>query len=155
MPRLPQASLRKRFLQQWMIFSAPATHERLPPWTKERQIPTTSIIGGENGMRSAEDEFLGRHVAVTKILRASYTIRPGCRNATQLREGTRRGTITSTKGFGQLGTFDFDFDSSPAFQVVASPTPAFQRRPMYRTCEASPSLDQDASRAEAGGKLRT
>ena len=62
----------------------------------------------------------------------------GTRVSAQFQTGSRRGTIASSRISQQLGTFDFD--ALPAFQTPASPVvaPALQRRPRYRTCNASP-----------------
>ena len=140
---------------------------------KEKWISTASFIrpfeyneweewDGESIMCTTEGS-LGGYGGGDEESRISHFVHPvrfaqdgsrgvGARVSTQLRGGSRRGTIASTKGSEQFGTFDFD--ALPAFRAVASPAvaPAFQRRPRYRTCDASPPppLHDETGLTEAG-----
>ena len=119
---------------------------------KEKWIPTASFIrpfeyneweewDGQSGMYTAEGS-LGGYGGGDEESRISHLGQPprigqvesramGMMVPAQL--GSRRGTVTSTKGSDQLGTFDFD--ALPAFQDA---TPAVPRKPRYRACDASP-----------------
>ena len=147
----------------------------------EKWIPTASFIrpfeyneweewDGESFVCTTEGS-LGGYGGGDEESRISYLMHPtrfgqdrqrgvGTKVPTQLRAGSRRGTIASSKGPDQLGTFDFD--ALPAFQAVVPPAvaPAFQRKPRYRTCDASPPppLNDETTLAELGrqgGILRT
>ena len=144
---------------------------------KEKWVPTATFIrpfeyneweewDGESGMYTVEGS-LGGYGGGDEESRISHHVHPtrfgqaggiGARISAQLRE-SRRGTIASTKGSDQLGTFDFD--ALPALQAVASVTvtPSVQRKPRYRTCDASPPPppSDEASLTERswqGGPLR-
>ena len=145
---------------------------------KEKWIPTATFIrpfeyneweewDGQSGMYTTEGSLggYGGGDEESRISRYVHPPRPGqvesrtigTRVPVPLRE-TRRGTVTSTKSSDQLGTFDFD--ALPAFKGVAPPTvtPAVQRKPRYRACDASPPppLNDETSFTEAGrhGMLR-
>jgi hypothetical protein len=80
---------------------------------------------------------------------------PRARVPTQLRVGPRRATAPSSKDPDQLEAFDFD--GLPAFQLT---TPTLQRKPRYRTRDASspPPIVDEASLTDAtrrGGVFRT
>jgi len=141
---------------------------------KEKWIPTASFIrpfeyneweewDSESGMCTTEGS-LGGYGGGDEESRISHYGHPprsvGTRVSAQLRGASRRGTIASTKGSDQLGTFDFD--ALPAFRAVVSPAavPPVQRRARYRTCDASPPppLHDETGLTEAdreGGVFRT
>jgi hypothetical protein len=123
---------------------------------REKWVPTAPFIKpfeynereeweGENAMHTAEGS-LGGYGAGDEESRIGHFVRPtslrpggkrvtGTRVSSQFRAGSRRGTIASSE---RLGTFDFDV--LPAFRAPPSPlvAPALQRRPRYRTRDASP-----------------
>ena len=143
---------------------------------KEKWAPTATFIrpfeyneweewDGQSGMYTTEGS-LGGYGGGDEVSRISHYVHPprfeprpiGTRVPVQV-QGSRRGTVTSTKGSDQFGTFDFD--ALPAFRGVAPPavTPAVQRKPRYRACDASPPppLNDETSLTESGqhGALRT
>ena len=149
---------------------------------KEKWIPTAAFIrpfeyneweewDGESIFCTTEGS-LGGYGGGDEESRISHLIHParfghdgprgiGTRVSTRLGVGSRRGTVVSSKGPDQLGTFDFD--ALPAFQTLTSGpavTPTPQRKPRYRACDASPPppLTDETSLTEAsrrGGILRT
>ena len=144
---------------------------------KEKWIPTASFIrpfeyneweewDGESGMCTTEGS-LGGYGGGDEESRISHyvhsprfgQVEPRTAGTRVTIQGSRRGTVTSTKGSDQLGTFDFD--ALPAFQGVASPTavPAAQKKPRYRARDASPPpINDETNLTDAdrqGGTLRT
>ena len=140
---------------------------------KEKWIPTAGFIrpfeyneweewDGQSGMYTTEGS-LGGYGGGDEESRVGHHVHPTQFGQAESRGlGTRtprRGTITSTKDSDQLGTFDFD--ALPTLQAVASPAATtVQRRPRYRTCDASPPppLGDEASPPESGrqgGPLKT
>ena len=143
---------------------------------KEKWIPTASFIrpfeyneweewDSQSGACTTEGS-LGGYGGGDEESRVGHYVHPprfepraiGTRVPVQV-QGSRRGTVTSTKGSDQLRTFDFD--ALPALQGAAPPgvTPAVRRKPRYRACDASPPppLNDETSLTEAGqhGALRT
>lgn len=126
---------------------------------QEKWIPTAGFIrpfehneweewDGQSVMYTA-DGSLGGYGAGDEESRISHFVRPtglrqdeprtvGMKVPIQFRTRARRGTIVSSRVSQELGTFDFD--ALPAFRAPPSPAvaPALQRRPRYRTCDASP-----------------
>ena len=146
---------------------------------KEKWIPTASFIrpfgyneweewDGESIFCTTEGS-LGGYGAGDEESRISNLVHPprfgqdgprsiGTRVSSQLGVGSRRGTVTSSKGPEQSVTFDFD--ALPAFQATTSGSAAIPRKPRYRTCDASPPppLIDETTLTEAvrrGGTLRT
>jgi len=149
---------------------------------KEKWIPTATFIrpfeyneweecDGESVFCTTEGS-LGGYGGGDEESRINHLIHParfdqdgprdiGTRAPTRLGVGSRRGTVASSKGPDQLGTFDFD--ALPAFQSTTSEpaaAPTLQRKPRYRACDASPPppLTDETSLTEAsrqGGILRT
>ena len=148
---------------------------------QEKWIPTAGFIrpfeynqweewDSESGMFT-NDGSLGGYGAGDEESRISYFVRPtslrqGASNVMgttvppRFRVASRRGTIASSRISQELGAFDFD--ALPAFQAPAphAVAPPLQRRPRYRTCDASPPPppQDETSLTEAGrqgGVMRT
>ena len=149
---------------------------------KEKWLPTATFIrpfeyteweerDSESGFCTTEGS-LGGYGGGDEESRISHLIHPtrssqdrprsiGTEVPAQLRVGVRRGTTASSKGPEQLGSFDFD--ALPAFRVAGSGpavTPFLQRKPRYRTCDASPPpplVDETSLTgvSRQGGTLRT
>jgi len=148
---------REKEKEKWIStasFIRPFEYNEWEEWDGESLMCTTE--GSLGGYGGGDEESRISHFVHPARFSQDGSKGTGTRVPTQLRGGPRRGTIASTKGS------EFDFDALPAFRAVASSTvtPTFQRRPRYRTCDASPPppLHDETSLTEAGregGALRT
>ncbi|KAF9645755.1 hypothetical protein BDM02DRAFT_417328 [Thelephora ganbajun] len=139
--------------EKWMptaSFIQPFEYNEWEEWDGESVICVTE--GSLGGYGGGDEESRISHFVHPTSFGQNGSRGIGARVPTQLRGGSRRGTITSTKGSEQFGTFDFN--ALPAFQAAASPSvaPAFQRKPRYRACDVSPlpPLQEETGLMEAG-----
>ena len=138
-------------------FIKPFGYSEWEEWDAESLMHTAE--GSLDGYGAGDEESRISHFIRPTSLRQGEPRAVRARAPNQFRAGSRRETISSGAS-QELGAFDFD--ALPAFQAPASPvvTPAIQRRPRYRTCDASPPppLHDETSLTEAGrqqGILRT
>ena len=127
------------------------------PW--EVESLTYTADGSLGGYGGGDEESRISHFVHSRRFPQDGPRALGTRVPTQLRVGPK---IAPSKGPDQLETFDFD--GLPAFQPTASlptiPAPGLQRKPRYRTCDASlpPPIVDGASLTDAtrrGGVFRT
>ena len=109
-------------------FIKPFEYHEWEEWDGESVMYTND--GSLGGYSAGDEESRISHFFHPTSLRQDAPGVIGTRRPSQLLSASRRGTINSSKLSQELGTFDFD-----ALPAVA---PVLQRRPRYRTCEASP-----------------
>ena len=138
-------------------FIKPFGYNEWDEWDGQSVMHTTE--GSLGGYGAGDEESRTSHFVRPASLRQDGPRAIGTRVPAQFRGGSRRGTIVSRLS-QELGTFDFD--ALPAFRAAASlaVAPALQRRPRYRTRDASPlpPLHHETTLTEAGrqeGLLRT
>ncbi|KAF9779623.1 hypothetical protein BJ322DRAFT_367307 [Thelephora terrestris] len=117
-------------------FIRPFEYNEWEEWDGQSLMCTTegSLGGYGAGDEESRISHFTRHTSLSQDRQRAV----GTRLSAHSRTRPRRGTIASSRVSEESGIFDFD--ALPAFQTTASaamvPTP--QRRPRYRTCDASP-----------------